>query len=129
MQQQKHIIGRISPPVRRNIESTSLQFTSDEKRKIFKGMVVAQLESGFLRYTSRQSLLKYAAVLGIPEFEASLLIAEAQYRSGEIEPVDFHSAADLDSLTRPDSWSIPLCLTFALVAAIFIDLLLINWFF
>src|SRR5690606_16644928 len=66
-------------------------FTAEEKRKIFRGMVVGELEAGFLRYSRRQALLNYAARLGIPEFEANLLIAEAQYNAGDIEPIGLES--------------------------------------
>ena len=101
----------------------------EETHRLFKGLVVADLEAGFLRYSRRKALLDYAAKLGIPEFEATLLIAEAQFHSDQIEPVHFDSNLTLDNLSRPDAWSIPLRLSFALVAAIFIDLLLISWLF
>jgi hypothetical protein len=104
-------------------------FTGQEKRRIFKGMVVGELEAGFLRYSARQKLLRYAAQLGIHEFEATLLIAEAQFQSDTLEPISFEHAATISHLTQPDSWAVSLRLTFALVAAIFIDLLLIYWLF
>lgn len=107
----------------------SAPFTRDEKRAVFKGMVVSELEAGFLRYSKRQALLRYAARLGIPEFEATLLIAEAQFRNGDIEPISFDSAATLENMTRPEAWSVPMRLAFALVGAIFIDLLIIWWLF
>ncbi len=108
---------------------STAHFTAEEKRKIFRGMVVAELEAGFLRYSRRQALLEYAAKLGIAEFEALLLMAEAQYRVDEIEPCGFDSVASLENMTRPDAWSIPLRLSAALLAAIAIDLLLIWRFF
>ena len=92
-------------------------------------MVVGELEAGFLRYSRRQALLKYAATLGIPEFEACLLIADAQYHAGDIEPVEFDTVATFANVGRPEAWSMPLKLAFALVIAIFVDLLLINWLF
>jgi len=110
-------------------DTAQLKFTIEEKRNVFKGMVVGELEAGFLRYSRRQALLKYAEVLGIGEFEASLLIAEAQFHSGDLEPASFHTPVDLDSLTRPDTWSIPLRMGFVISAAIFVDLLLIYWIF
>jgi len=119
---------RLVRPIERQ-DSARLSFTIEEKRKVFKGMVVAELESGFLRYSRRQALLKYAELLGLGEFEASLLIAEAQFRSGDIEPASFHTPVDLASLTRPDVWSIPMRLSLVLVAAAFIDLMLIHWIF
>jgi hypothetical protein len=102
-------------------------FTSEEKRRIFKGMVVGELEAGFLRYSKREELIRYAASLGLSEFEAMLLIAEAQYHRGEIEPLRFESAATFETLSSPDTWSVPMRLAFALVAAICFDLVLIYW--
>ena len=95
-------------------------FTGHEKRQVFKGMVVAELEAGILRYSRRAALMQYAAKLGIPEFEACLLIAEAQYHSSDIEPVCFDAEATLENIMRPDAWSIPMRLTFALVTAVFL---------
>jgi hypothetical protein len=112
-------VGRMDRP--------ATAFTSEEKRRLFKGMVVGELEAGFLRYSKREQLIGYAAQLGMSEFEAMLLIAEAQYRADQIEPLHFESAATLGSLTRPDAWSIPMRLSFALVAAIFIDRAMIYW--
>lgn len=90
-------------------------------------MVVGEMEAGFLRYSKREALLGYASRLGIPEFEAMLLIAEAQYHSGQIEPVSFDTAATLESITRPEAWSVPLRLSLAVTVAILVDLLLIYW--
>lgn len=102
-------------------------FTSEEKRMIFKSMVVGELDAGFLRYSKREELIRYAARLGLTEFEAMLLIAEAQHNADQIEPVHFDSAATLGALSRVDAWSIPMRLIFALIGAAFIDLLLIYW--
>ena len=114
-----------TPPSR--IDRSPVRFTGQEKRTIFKGMVVGEMEAGFLRYSRRQALLGYAAKLGIPEFEACLLIAEAQYYAGDIEPIDFDSAATFEAVTHPEAWSIPMRLAFTLAAAVFVDLLLIYW--
>lgn len=102
-------------------------FTSEEKRRIFKSMVVGELDAGFLRYSKREELIGYAGRLGLTEFEAMLLIAEAQHNADQIEPVHFDSAATLEALSRPEAWSIPMRLSFALIIAVFIDLLLIYW--
>ncbi|GMV96411.1 MAG: hypothetical protein HRF43_11595 [Phycisphaerae bacterium] len=107
----------------------SAAFTADEKRRIFKSMVVGELEAGFLRYSKREELLRYAAVLGIQEFEAMLLMAEAQHQADQLEPVYFNSAATLDALSRPHAWSAAMRLWFALAVAIGIDLLLIYWLY
>ena len=111
------------------IERPPPRFTGQEKRRILKAMVVGELEAGFLRYSRRQALLGYAAKLGIPEFEACLLIAEAQYHAGDIEPIRFEDAATLDTVGHPEAWSVPMRLAFTLVAALFVDLLLVCWLF
>lgn len=115
-----------SPLVR---ERATTRLTYDEKRKIFKGMVVAELAAGFLRYSKRQELMRYASHLGIPEFEATLLMAEAQYHEDEIEPITFDTAASLSNLTRPDTWTISLRVAIAFLAAMVIDVALIYWLF
>ena len=101
----------------------------EDKKNIFKSMVVSELEAGFLRYSRRQKLMRYANQLSIPEFEAALLIAEAQFYSDEIVPVDFDTTATLKNVTRPESWSVSLRLSCAIVSAALIDLILICWFF
>ena len=104
-------------------------FTPAEKREIFKGMVVGALEAGFLRYSRRQELLRYAKRLNIGEFEAMLLIAEAQYGADDIEPIPLADVTRVGFDTGLQSLNIPIRLSFALVAAICIDLLLIYWLF
>lgn len=118
-----------TPRTDRRSDRSALTFTPDEKRDIFKGMVVGELDAGFLRYSRRQALLDYAQKLGIPEFEACLLIAEAQYHAGDIEPVRLDSAATLENVEKMENWSIPVKLLVALFVAIFVDLLLIYWLF
>ncbi len=110
-------------------QAATPSLNGEEKRRVFKGMVVAQLESGFLRYSRRERLMDYAQKLRIPEFEAALLIAEAQFYSDEIDPVRFDSLATLDSVTRPETWSVSMRLAFAAAMAIFLDVLIILWLF
>ena len=112
----------------RKAQSTD-RLTREEKRAVFKRMVVAELESGFLRYSRREALLKYAKILGFSEFDACLLIAEAQYHAGDLEPIRIDPATSLDTAGQPELRAIPTRLSFALTAAIFIDLLLIYWIF
>ena len=84
------------------------ELTREEKRRIFKQMVVHELEGGFLRYSRREALMKYAAQLKLAEFEATLLIAEAQYSPDTLEtvdPVEFGSAVTLSTATSPERWS------------------------
>ena len=102
--------------------------TREEARRIFKGMVVAELDAGFLRYSRRQALLKQASRMGIADFEAALLIAEAQYYSGDLEPLEPPSSLLHDD-GRPPTWSASTQLAFAAVVALLVDLVLISWLF
>lgn len=102
-------------------------FTVEEKKRIFKTMVVAALDAGFLRYSRRQELLAEAARLGIGEFEACLLIAEAQFHSAEIDPADSGELTSYDSAEVARGLSISTQLTLALIAAVLIDLVVLAW--
>jgi hypothetical protein len=128
--QSKAPLSQTQAPGSRPADRRSIApLTYEEKRKIFKGMVVAELEAGFLRYSKRVELMRYARRLGIPEFEATLLVAEAQYNVDDIDPVTFDSMTTLNNLTRPDTWSVSLRLVVAFIAAMCIDVAIIYWLF
>ncbi len=99
-----------------------------DKREVFKQMVVGSLESGFLRYSKRKALLDYGARIGLSEFDAMLLIAEAQFYSDRIEP----ATDDSWLLKDPpciDYWSPVTKLLVALGVAAILDAALICYFF
>jgi hypothetical protein len=106
-------------------------------RVIFKQMVTAQLEEGVLRFSRRRQLVKYARKLNISPFEANLVIAEAQYEAGHLikpdakfaEELTYDAPADLKTMARPGRWPIWFKLSIALIAAILIDLVLIQTYF
>lgn len=123
-----HAVGAATIAAR-SAQVSAPALNADDKRQVFKGMVVAELESGFLRYSRRERLMRYAEKLRIPEFEAALLIAEAQFYSDEIDPVRFDSLATLDSVTRPEAWSVSMRLVLAAGVATFLDVLIILWLF
>ena len=118
--------GRPAPRV---FYDAPAEMSMADRRRVFKGMVVSELEAGFLRYSRREALLKYAAKLGIAEFDACLLIAEAQFHSGDIEPIELESSATIETITQPEAWSIPLRLAVALAVAGIIDLIVIHLLF
>ncbi|MBP7936580.1 MAG: hypothetical protein KA354_18215 [Phycisphaerae bacterium] len=108
------------------------EFTREEKRRIFKQMVVHELEGGFLRYSRREALMRYAAQLKIGEFEATLLIAEAQYSPDTLEtvdPIEFGTAVTLKSATSPERWSLSLRIAIAMAVAALIDAAIIYLLF
>ena len=100
-----------------------------DKRQVFKQMVVGTLESGFLRYSKRKALLDYAARIGISEFDAMLLIAEAQFYADQIEPAQVDSAVVLGEPPRVETWSPATKLLLALGMAVVLDVTLICWLF
>jgi len=139
------LVDRATQGVRRTSSSSTLRSTrlpSDEdrlagtlrfnRREVFKQMVVAQLEAGFLRYSSRQALMEYAGKLGISPFDATLLIAEAQFYADRIDPqpaplVHSHLFPAGDEEPAGSSESFTCRLMFAGTVALLIDLLLVYW--
>lgn len=105
-------------------------FTQAERRRIFRQMVIAEMEGGVLRYSRRRELQRYAEEIGIPTFDANLLIAEAQYRAKQLEPIALDTSADfLMPLHAPKTEWLPsgYQAAFALLLAAIIDALLIGW--
>ena len=100
-----------------------------DKRQVFKQMVVGELESGFLRYSKRKALLDYASRIGISEFDAMLLIAEAQFYADQIEPAQVDSAVVLREPPQVETWSLGTRLLIALGVAVVLDVTLICWLF
>jgi hypothetical protein len=101
--------------------------TLEDKRALFKGVVVHSLDAGFLRYSRRQELLRIAEQLGIGEFEACLLIAEAQFHSDQIDPAEAGDLTGYDVTPIARKISISALVVSALIAAILVDLALIVW--
>lgn len=102
--------------------------TAEDKRAFFKGVVVNCLDAGFLRYSRRQELLKIAEQLGIGEFEACLLIAEAQFHSDTIDPVEAGNYVDdsVASVAGKLSKSF-MHIGTAIIAAALVDIALVVW--
>ncbi len=98
-----------------------------DKRQVFKQMVVGSLESSFLRYSKRKALLEYAARIGISEFDAMLLIAEAQFYSDRIDPATDDGAWLLKEPPPVELWSPGTKLLLAIGIAAVVDAVLIYW--
>ncbi len=101
--------------------------TMEEKHEVFKGLVVASLDAGFLRYSRRQELLKIAARLGLGEFEACLLIAEAQFQSGDIDPIASDEFAHFQESPVPAGLSVWMRIGLAMAVAAIFDVVLLGW--
>lgn len=99
-----------------------------DKRQIFKQMVVGSLESSFLRYSKRKALLEYAARIGISEFDAMLLIAEAQFYSDRIDPATDDGAWLLKEPPQVELWSPGTKLLLAIGIAAVVDAVMIYCF-
>ena len=102
--------------------------SKNERRVIFKNMVGQELKSGLLRYTRRQRLIRYATMLQIEPFEANLVIAEAQYEAGHLTHPTFDTTANVQTLRQLERWPAWFKVSFALIAAMLIDLVIIQFF-
>ena len=100
-----------------------------DKRQVFKQMVVGSLEAGFLRYSKRKALLDYASRIGISEFDAMLLIAEAQFYADRIDAARVDAALVGPAPPRVEAFSPRGKLLLALGTAVAVDLVLILWLF
>ncbi len=125
-------VGALEKGRRGEEASHRAQFTQAERRKIFQQMVVGELEAGVLRYSRRRALLRYAETIGIQSFDASLLIAEAQYRARQLDPIELDTRATIpmpqvepEAVTEIRSPGYQFA--FALLVAAIIDLMLIVW--
>lgn len=119
-----------TPPLRLVTDASSrLAMSREEKRTLFRRLVVGELEAGFLRYSRRQALLLAARQLQIPEFEACLLIAEAQFHSDGLDPMTLEQADWIEPTETRTHWSVGQKLSLALATAVLLDLLLVLWLF
>jgi hypothetical protein len=98
-----------------------------DKRDLFKALVIGSLDAGFLRYSRRQELLRIAERLGFGEFEACLLIAEAQFHSDQIDPAETGQLDDYDVTPIARRVSRSALIVSALIAAALIDVIIIIW--
>ncbi len=104
------------------------QFTQAELRRIFKQMVIAELEGGILRYSRRRALQRYADDIGIPAFDANLLIAEAQHQARRNEPLELDVTPEVPPpLPRAEAFSAGHWLAVVILTALVLDLILLAW--
>lgn len=101
--------------------------TVADKKALFKSLVVHSLDAGFLRYSRRQELLRVAEQLGFDEFEACLLIAEAQFHSDSIHPAEAGNLEGYDVAPIARKLTVSTWVVSALVLATLLDVVLIIW--
>ncbi len=111
----------------RNAPTLALQ--PREARIIFAAMVKADMEAGLLRYSKRRRLVRYAAKLGIAEFEAQLIMARV--RTGHQEPVRLLTSDEIgDALRQARQYNLTMRkILIATAAAAAVNLMTINWLF
>ena len=102
-----------------------------EARIIFAAMVKADMEAGLLRYSKRRRLIRYAAKMGIPEFEAQLIMAQVRTEAGSHGPVRPLTPEDIrDTLRRARQYNLTMRkILLATAAAAAVNLMTINWLF
>lgn len=106
-------------------------FTEQQRRMVFYEMVKAEMDGGILRYNKRRQLLRFARKLGIAQFEASLMIAEVQYRDGDLAPPRILSDDEIiDKLTAANQANTLMRnIVIASAAAIVLNLWMVHLFF
>ncbi|HOA74977.1 MAG TPA: hypothetical protein PL151_15750 [Phycisphaerae bacterium] len=118
----------VRPPAEEPADSRRGKALSvQDKRELFKSLVVHSLDAGFLRYSRRQELLRIAAQLGFGEFEACLMIAEAQFHSDQIDPAEAGNLASYDVTPVARGVLTTAQIAAALIAAAVVDAILILW--
>ncbi len=96
-------------------------------RTAFLRMVQHELHGGVLRYSRRKELVRFARRLGLSEFDAHLLIAQAQYGSPSAEPSATVEPVEPAYLVAPRPTPAWLKVSLALLVAAAVDLALIYW--
>ncbi len=116
-------------PLDRNMPTLALG--PREARIIFAAMVKADIEAGLLRYSKRRRLVRYATKIGIPEFEAQLIMARVRTEAGPNEPVQpLTSEGIRDTLSRARQDNLTMRkILIATAAAAAVNLMTINWLF
>ena len=102
-----------------------------EARIIFAAMVKADMEAGLLRYSKRRRLVRYAAKMSIPVFEAQLIMARARTEAGPNGSVSPVVSEDIrDTLRRARQYNLTMRkILLATAAAAAVNLITINWLF
>ncbi len=102
-----------------------------EARIIFAAMVKAEIEAGLLRYSKRRRLVHYAAKIGIPEFEAQLIMSDVRTGAGPQGPVRPLTSGEIqDALRQARQYNLTMRkILIATAAAAAVNLMTINWMF
>ena len=102
-----------------------------EARTIFAEMVKAEMEAGVLRHSKRRRLLRFAAVMGIAEFEAQLMIAQVQTAaSGEQPPQLLTAQGVREKLRHAQQYHLTMKkILLASAGAAALNLIIIHWLF
>lgn len=121
--------GKMHDQLDRN--APTLVLRPREARIIFAAMVKADLEAGLLRYSKRRRLVRYAAKIGIPEFEAQLIMAQVRTGAGPNGSVRPLTPEEIrDTLRRARQYNLTMRkILIATAAAAAVNLMTINWLF
>ena len=119
--------GKMHDQLNRNPPTLALR--PREARIIFAAMVKADMEAGLLRYSRRRRLVRYAAKMSIPVFEAQLSMARARTEAGPNGSVSPVVSEDIrDTLRRARQYNLTMRkILLATAAAAAVNLITINW--
>ena len=121
--------GKMHDQLNRNPPTLALR--PREARIIFAAMVKADMEAGLLRYSKRRRLVRYAAKIGIAEFEAQLIMAQVRTEAGPNGSVRPLTPEDIrDTLRRAGQYNLTMRkILIATAAAAAVNIITINWLF
>ncbi len=121
--------GKMHDQLNRNTPALALK--PREARIIFAAMVKADMEAGLLRYTKRRRLIRYAAKIGIPEFEAQLIMAQVRTGAGPNGPVRPLTPEDIrDTLRQARQYNLTVRkILIATATAAAVNIMTVYWLF
>lgn len=100
-----------------------------ERSGLFREMVLMELRGGRLGTVRRQRLLAYGRKLGMEAVDARRILTEVEIETGARPMPTFDTAAGFDLLSRSDDWPVWFKVSFALIVATILDLIIIRTFF
>ncbi len=121
--------GKMHDQLDRNTPALALR--PREARIIFAVMIKAEMEAGLLRYSKQRRLVRYAAKIGIAEFEAQLIMARVRTETGPQGSVLILTPDEIqNALSRAQQFNLTMRkVLIATAAAAAVNMIMIKWLF
>ncbi|MBN2562560.1 MAG: hypothetical protein JXQ75_16670 [Phycisphaerae bacterium] len=103
--------------------------TRATNRRVFREMVVGEIENRPLSWSRRRALVRFGESLGIDAFEARLIVRAVEYACGHVEPAamaDVEPAVETDYLARLAPCGASLQIAVVLLAGVLLGLVVLG---